>query len=148
MNYIHFILLFQALTLPPEHTHIHLVPVMIAITSTLPPFEEVAITSVQMTNETIVPLRQMKYDWVPYVNPSGNPIYASSRVFLLTCNQRRVSVNKLTQEKTNQYTYAVPYIFNPFKPQEEEDTICSIPVEVDGQLKPYEFDWKYGVAAV
>ena len=134
--------------MPPEYTHIHIVPVIFAVSSKLPPFDKVAITSVQMKDQQILPLRQLKYDWVPYVTPGGDPSHASSRVFLLTCNQRRSASSQLTQEKTNQFTYAVPYIFNPFKNQEEEETVCTIPVEVKGELKPYEFDYVWGNMSV
>ena len=131
--------------LPPGYTHIHIVPVIIAIASDLPPFEELAILSVQMKSEdqNILPMRKLKYDWVPYNSNLRATGDAGSRVFVLSCNQRRAANHQLSKQATKQYSYAIPYVFNPFKPQEEEDTTCSIPVVVNNQLKPYTFDWKY-----
>ncbi|KAA6392283.1 MAG: putative Myosin-H heavy chain, partial [Streblomastix strix] len=135
----------EALTLPPNFSAIHLVPVIFAIKSDLQPIHEVRITSVQMNKEQALPLNALKLDWVPFVNPSGNPARAAKDLFLLTCNLRRAANKKLTEDKVNEYTYAVPYIYNPFKNKdEEEDTTCMIPVEVGGQIHPFEFDWKNG----
>jgi hypothetical protein len=117
---------------------------MFAVVCDLEPVKELAITSVQMVKEKVVPLNDLKLRWVPYVLPTDNPAFASQRVFLLGCKQRRVSTKVLDQDKVNDYTYAIPYIYNPFKQSaDDEDTECSIPVMIDGFLKPYSHDWKY-----
>lgn len=47
------------------------------VVSPFPPSDKLGITSVQRESEEIVPMKQMKMDWVPYI-PLENRYYQSS----------------------------------------------------------------------
>ncbi|KAG9151755.1 hypothetical protein Leryth_002033 [Lithospermum erythrorhizon] len=46
---------------------ITLIPAVVAIVSPFPPSDKIGINSVQREAEEIVPMKQMKMDWVPYI---------------------------------------------------------------------------------
>lgn len=43
------------------------IPVLIAVVGDIPPPSTLGIKSVQMEKEEIVPMKDMKMDWVPYI---------------------------------------------------------------------------------
>ncbi|KAH7821119.1 putative protein HEAT INTOLERANT 4 [Monocercomonoides exilis] len=135
----------EPLTYPFASTNVYMVPVIYAISCNLPPFNSIAITSVQMQNERIVSFKDLKLDWVPFSLPDADPSDAVTRVHVLKSIQRKASAKSLSTDQIKSFTYAIPYVYNPFRgPPEEYDTTCSVPVMVDGQLKPYEIDFQYG----
>ncbi|KAL0349950.1 UNVERIFIED_CONTAM: protein HEAT INTOLERANT 4 [Sesamum radiatum] len=44
-----------------------MIPVVVAVVSPFPPSDKIGIKSVQRETEEIVPMKQMKMDWVPYI---------------------------------------------------------------------------------
>ncbi|KAH9294739.1 hypothetical protein KI387_038327, partial [Taxus chinensis] len=67
------------------------IPVVVAVTSPFPPSDKIGIKSVQMEGETVVPMKQMKMNWVPYIpleNRHSSVERLKSQIFTLQCTQR------------------------------------------------------------
>ncbi|PPS05674.1 hypothetical protein GOBAR_AA14973 [Gossypium barbadense] len=68
------------------------IPVIVAVESPFPPSDKIGINSVQREAEEIVPMKQMKMDWVPYIpleKRDSQVDRLKSQIFILSCTQRR-----------------------------------------------------------
>ncbi|KAH7283340.1 hypothetical protein KP509_34G002200 [Ceratopteris richardii] len=124
------------------------IPAVVAVVAQHPPSDKIGIKSVQMEGEFIVPMKQMKMDWVPYIPADKDHISVEryrSQIFTLKCVQRRVALKNLKEERLKKYEYCLPYFNNPLKEEElEPDTVVSIIFPFDDEKPPLltDFDWE------
>ncbi|KAG6558183.1 hypothetical protein Mapa_000364 [Marchantia paleacea] len=127
------------------------IPAVVAVTSPFPPSDKVGIKSVQMEGEMIVPMKEMKMGWIPYI-PEDVTEHTSlerykTQIFTLKCTQRRAALKQLRQERIKKYEYCLPYLYQPLKEEDvQEDTIVNIMYPFDDESKPpvvAEFDWQF-----
>ncbi|KAK2959396.1 putative Protein HEAT INTOLERANT 4 [Blattamonas nauphoetae] len=135
----------EGLSHPDDDTVVLMVPVIFGIQCDICPITEIGVTSVQMEKERLIPLSQLKMEWIPYLPPSGDPTQSFTRINVLNCRQRRTSAKRLTIEALNEFTYAIPHMYNPFRAAVDDDdnTIATGAITVKGELKPYEIDYKF-----
>ncbi|XP_002966898.2 protein HEAT INTOLERANT 4 [Selaginella moellendorffii] len=132
-----------------NHKVIH-IPAVVAVTSPFPPSDKVGIKSVQMEGEMIVPMREMKMDWMPYI-PEDVLTHSSlerykCEIFTLKCTQRRVALRHLKKERIKKYEYCLPYLYRPWREEEkEDDTVVSIMFTMDEGKPPIvtQYDWAF-----
>ncbi|XP_020964905.1 uncharacterized protein LOC107613721 isoform X1 [Arachis ipaensis] len=117
------------------------VPIIVAVVSPFPPSDKIGITSVQRENEEIVPMKQMKMDWIPYMPPKDR---LKSQVFILSCTQRRSALKHLKLEQVKKYEYCLPYFYHPFKEDELEQS-TEVQILFPTEPKPVfgTFDWEF-----
>ncbi|CAK7337922.1 unnamed protein product [Dovyalis caffra] len=103
------------------------VPAVVAVVFPFPPSDKIGIKSVQREVEEIIPMKQMKMDWVPYI-----PL------------ENRAALKHLKIDRIKKYEYCLPYFYNPFKEDELEQS-TEVPIIFPAEPKPVfcEFDWKY-----
>ncbi|KAK1628325.1 hypothetical protein QYE76_002640 [Lolium multiflorum] len=89
------------------------VPVVVAVDCPFPPSDKIAIDFVRTGKEEIVPMKEMKMSWVPYVplqDRSGRIGSLKTKIFTLCCTQRRSAQT----ERANKFYYYTPYMpLNP-----------------------------------
>ncbi|KAL6585496.1 hypothetical protein OROMI_002140 [Orobanche minor] len=124
-----------------------IIPVQVAVVSPFPPSDKVGITSVQGENEEIVPMKQMKMDWVPYIplenRKSQVERLKNSQIFIISCNQRRAGLRHLKVERLKKFEYCLPYFYNPLQDEEPvPNTVVSLFFPIEPQPPVIcEFDW-------
>uniref|UniRef100_A0A7I4AVM0 Uncharacterized protein n=1 Tax=Physcomitrium patens TaxID=3218 RepID=A0A7I4AVM0_PHYPA len=128
----------------PENSRVIHIPAVVAVTSPFPPSDKIGIKSVQREEELIVPMKEMKMDWIPFIPPDVMDIRAVERVktkiFTLKCTQRRAALKQLKQERIKKYEYCLPYIYSPLKEDETVDeTVVNIMYPFEDESKPPEF---------
>ncbi|ERM94326.1 uncharacterized protein LOC18422354 [Amborella trichopoda] len=122
------------------------IPVVVAVVSPFPPSDKIGIKSVQMEGETIVPMKEMKMDWVPYIPFEDRGISVErlkSQIFTLSCTQRRAALKHLKTDRIKKYDYCLPYFYDPRK---EDDTELETTVQLMYPMEPpvvCEFDWSF-----
>ncbi|KAJ9177675.1 hypothetical protein P3X46_012867 [Hevea brasiliensis] len=122
------------------------IPAVVAITSPFPPSDKIGINSVQRESEEIVPMKQMKMDWVPYIpleNRESQVDRLKSQIFILSCTQRRSALRLLKIDRVKKYEYCLPYFYHPFKEDELEQS-TEVQIIFPAEPKPVfcEFDWE------
>ncbi|OMO69513.1 hypothetical protein CCACVL1_19457 [Corchorus capsularis] len=111
-----------------------------------PPSRKIGITSVQSAAEVVVPMKEMKMDWVPYIpleNRDSQVGRLKSQMYILHCTQRRAALKHLEEDHIKKYTYCLPYFKNPLKEDELEqsnEVIINFPAEPRPVI--CEFDWE------
>eukprot|EP00250_Pteridium_aquilinum_P027890 c3607_g1_i1 orf=128-1162(+) len=124
------------------------IPAVVAVVASHAPSDKIGIKSVQMEGESIVSMKEMKMDWVPYIPADRDHISVErykSQIFTLKCIQRRVALRNLKEERIKKYEYCLPHFNNPFKEEEQEpDTVVPIIYSFDDGRPPLltEFDWE------
>ncbi|KAB5548089.1 hypothetical protein DKX38_011495 [Salix brachista] len=96
------------------------------IVSPFPPSDKIGIKSVQREVEEIIPMKQMKMDWVPYI-----PL------------EDRAALKHLKIDRIKKYEYCLPYFYNPLQEDELEQS-TEVPIIFPAEPKPVfcEFDWE------
>lgn len=122
------------------------IPVVVAVVSPFPPSDKIGVNSVQREAEEIIPMKQMKMDWVPYIplENRGNQVESlHSQIFILSCTQRRAALKHLKIDRLKKYEYCLPYFYQPFKEDELEQS-TEVPIIFPSEPKPVfcEFDWE------
>ncbi|XVE83230.1 hypothetical protein DITRI_Ditri16bG0070900 [Diplodiscus trichospermus] len=122
------------------------IPVVVAVVSPFPPSDKIGINSVQREAEEIVPMKQMKMDWVPYVpleNRDSQVDRLKSQIFILSCTQRRVALKQMKIDRLKKYEYCLPYFYQPLKEDELEQS-TEVQIIFPAEPKPVfcEFDWE------
>lgn len=123
------------------------IPVVVAVDSPFPPSDKIGINSVQREVEEIIPMKQMKMDWVPYIpleNRDSQVERLKSQIFILSCTQRRAGLKQMKLDRVKKFEYCLPYFYQPFKEDElEQSTI--VPIIFPAEPKPVftEFDWEF-----
>ncbi|XP_040938281.1 protein HEAT INTOLERANT 4 isoform X3 [Gossypium hirsutum] len=102
------------------------IPVVVAVVSPFPPSDKIGINSVQREAEEIVPMKQMKMDWVPYI-----PL------------ENRVALKQMNIDRLKKYEYCLPYFYQPLKEDELEQS-TEVQIIFPAEQKPVfcEFDWE------
>ncbi|CAI0428815.1 unnamed protein product [Linum tenue] len=126
--------------------HVMNVPAIVAIVSPFPPSDKMGINSVQRETEEIVPMKQMKMDWVPYIpmeNRDTEVLRLKSQVYILSCTQRRAALRHLKIERLKKFEYCLPYFYHPLK-EDEFDQSTEVQIVFPAEDKPVlcEFDWE------
>ncbi|XP_030527450.1 protein HEAT INTOLERANT 4 isoform X2 [Rhodamnia argentea] len=121
------------------------IPVVVAVVSPFPPSDKIGIKSVQRESEEIIPMKQMKMDWVPYIpleNRGSQVDRLKSQIFILSCTQRRAALKHLKIDRVKKYEYCLPYFYQPFKEDQfEQSTEVTIMYPVEPPVV-CEFDWE------
>ncbi|KAE9601285.1 hypothetical protein Lalb_Chr13g0296181 [Lupinus albus] len=123
------------------------IPVVVAVVSPFPPSDKIGINSVQRESEEIIPMKQMKMDWVPYIPLEGRDSQVdrlkSHKIFILRCTQRRSALKHLKLDRLKKYEYCLPYFYQPFKEDELEQS-TEVQIIYPAEPKPVfcEFDWE------
>ncbi|XP_039062338.1 protein HEAT INTOLERANT 4-like [Hibiscus syriacus] len=117
------------------------------VESPFPPSDKIGINSVQREAEEIVPMKQMKMDWVPYIQLEnrGNQVdRLKSQIFILSCTQRRVALKQMKIDRLKKYEYCLPYFYQPLKEDELEQS-TEVQIIFPAEPKPVfcEFDWSW-----
>ncbi|KAK4417270.1 protein HEAT INTOLERANT 4 [Sesamum alatum] len=103
-----------------------MIPVVVAVVSPFPPSDKIGIKSVQRETEEIVPMKQMKMDWVPYI-----PL------------EKRAGLKHLKIERVKKFEYCLPYFYHPFQEDElEQSTVVELLFPIDPKPVFCEFDWE------
>uniref|UniRef100_A0A7N0TRL6 Protein HEAT INTOLERANT 4-like n=1 Tax=Kalanchoe fedtschenkoi TaxID=63787 RepID=A0A7N0TRL6_KALFE len=123
------------------------IPHVVVVVSPFPPSDKIGINSVQRETEDIVPMKQMKMDWVPYIpleKREGQVERMKHQIYILKCTQRRSALKHLKIDRFNQYTYCMPYFYNPFQEDEvEPSTEVHIMYPIEPQPIVRIFDWEF-----
>ncbi|XP_059432329.1 protein HEAT INTOLERANT 4-like [Corylus avellana] len=122
------------------------IPVVVAVVSPFPPSDKIGVNSVQREAEEIIPMKQMKMDWVPYIpleNRGSQVESLHSQIFILSCTQRRAALKHLKIDRLKKYEYCLPYFYQPFKEDELEQS-TEVQIIFPSETKPIfcEFDWE------
>lgn len=122
------------------------IPVVVAVVSPFPPSDKIGINSVQRESEEIIPMKQMKMDWVPYIpleDRDSQVDRLKSQIFILSCTQRRSALKHLKLDRLKKYEYCLPYFYQPFKEDELEQS-TEVQVIFPDEPKPVfcVFDWE------
>ncbi|KAK2986876.1 hypothetical protein RJ640_015519 [Escallonia rubra] len=106
------------------------------VVSPFPPSDKIGINSVQREAEEILPMKQMKMDWVPYI-----PL------------ENRAGLKHLKVERVKKFEYCLPSsdkdlllvdFYQPLKEDElEQSTIVQIMFPGDPNPVVCEFDWEF-----
>ncbi|KAK8686877.1 hypothetical protein V6N13_085713 [Hibiscus sabdariffa] len=109
-----------------EENKVVCIPVIVAVESPFPPSDKIGINSVQREAEEIVPMKQMKMDWVPYI-----PL------------ENRVALKQMKIDRLKKYEYCLPYFYQPLKEDELEQS-TEVQIIFPAEPKPVfcEFDWE------
>ncbi|XP_058187774.1 protein HEAT INTOLERANT 4-like [Rhododendron vialii] len=122
------------------------IPVVVAVVSPFPPSDKIGINSVQREAEEIVPMKQMKMDWVPYIpleDRDSQVERLKSQIFILSCTQRRAGLRHLKLEHVKKFEYCLPYFYQPLQEDEfEQSTIVQIMFPAEPKPIICEFDWE------
>ncbi|KAL0378768.1 UNVERIFIED_CONTAM: protein HEAT INTOLERANT 4 [Sesamum radiatum] len=103
-----------------------MIPVVVAVVSPFPPSDKIGIKSVQRETEEIVPMKQMKMDWVPYI-----PL------------ENRAGLKHLKIDRVKKFEYCLPYFYHPFQEDElEQSTVVELLFPIDPKPVFCEFDWE------
>ncbi|XP_011090606.1 uncharacterized protein LOC105171250 isoform X2 [Sesamum indicum] len=103
-----------------------MIPVVVAVVSPFPPSDKIGIKSVQRETEEIVPMKQMKMDWVPYI-----PL------------EKRAGLKHLKIDRVKKFEYCLPYFYHPFQEDElEQSTVVELLFPIDPKPVFCEFDWE------
>ncbi|KAL2528195.1 hypothetical protein Fot_20796 [Forsythia ovata] len=123
-----------------------MIPVVVAVVSPFPPSDKIGIKSVQRETEEILPMKQMKMDWVPYIpleNRESQVERLKSQIFILSCTQRRAGLKHLKLERVKKFEYCLPYFYQPLQEDEfEQSTVVQILFPIDPKPVFCEFDWE------
>ncbi|KAG6768370.1 hypothetical protein POTOM_027283 [Populus tomentosa] len=118
----------------------------ICVVSPFPPSNKIGIKSVQREVEEIIPMKQMKMDWVPYIpleDRESRVDRLRHQIFILSCTQRRAALKHLKIDRIKKYEYCLPYFYNPLQEDELEQS-TEVQIIFPSEPKPIfcEFDWE------
>eukprot|EP01027_Heterolobosea_sp_BB2_P000389 GEZU01000553.1.p1 GENE.GEZU01000553.1~~GEZU01000553.1.p1 ORF type:complete len:210 (+),score=108.68 GEZU01000553.1:317-946(+) len=111
----------------------------------MPPPAELGIKSVQMVEEKIVPMREMKMDWVPFIPRTAVRLDKEKpNIYLLKCSRRRQAIARMKIEDVKKYEYCMPHIpsLDESANDEEKSTEVEIIMTVGGKGLSFTFDWE------
>lgn len=114
------------------------VPAIVVVDCARPPPSIIGIKSVQRAEEEIIPMRQLKMSWHPFVPDklSGSRRFKPC-VHVLKCEQRRARLRNMTEAAVHKYDYVLPYLLRP--DQEDDTTIdtnVQVLVDIEGRKAP------------
>ncbi|KAJ6288993.1 hypothetical protein OIU76_024891, partial [Salix suchowensis] len=118
------------------------IPAVVAIVSPFPPSDKIGIKSVQREVEEIIPMKQMKMDWVPYIpleDRESRVDRLRHQIFILSCTQRRAALKHLKIDRIKKYEYCLPYFYNPLQEDELEQS-TEVPIIFPAEPNDWELD--------
>ncbi|ONI33618.1 hypothetical protein PRUPE_1G436000 [Prunus persica] len=126
------------------------IPIVVAVVSPCPPSDKIGIKSVQRETEEIVPMKEMKMDWVPYIPLDKRDRQVveygrkSPQIFVLGCTQRRAALKHMKIDRLKKFDYCLPYLM----PIKEEELELSTEVDILFPAEPNPpvycvFDWQF-----
>lgn len=125
------------------------IPVLIVVVGTITPPCKIGINSVQMEQEEILDMKDMKMSWVPYVPRSQQSKVLSLRnqtnIYFLHCKQRRSALKRMKDMDVRRYEYALPYFIRPstYLNDVDEGTEVNFVYAPDGKrAMNLSFDWE------
>jgi len=125
---------------------VHNVPYLVAIDCKYPPPSLLASHSIQAAREEIIPMKQAKIDWVPYIPKemrSAELEKLKVQLFVLGWLERDTQKKRMNEDKMHAYEYYHPYIVLPQLAEKEsvrEVTQVTFDYEHDGKKYPVVFD--------
>ncbi|KAH6808202.1 myosin-H heavy protein [Perilla frutescens var. frutescens] len=130
-----------------DQSKVTMIPVVVAVVSPFPPSDKIGIKSVQRETEEILPMKQMKMDWVPYIplenRESQVERLKNSQIFILSCTQRRAGLRHLKIDRVKKFEYCLPYFYDPLQEDElEQSTVVDLLFPIDPKPVFCEFDWE------
>ncbi|XP_077224692.1 protein HEAT INTOLERANT 4-like [Tasmannia lanceolata] len=125
--------------------NIRCIPVVVAIVSPFPPSDKIGVKSVQREVEEIIPMKEMKMGWVPYIplEDRHNQVdRLKFQISTLSCTQRRAALRHLKEERIKRFDYCLPYFYNPLKQEDqvEQETVVQIFYPAEPPVV-CDFDW-------
>lgn len=121
------------------------VPAVVAVVSSRPPSDKIGVKSVQRENEEIIPMKEMKMAWFPYIpleDRQSQVDRLKTQIFYLSCTQRRAGLRHLKLERIKKYEYCLPYFENPLKEDDvEQDTVVQLMYPSEPPIV-CDFDWE------
>lgn len=125
------------------------IPVLIVVVGTITPPCKIGINSVQMEQEEILDMKDMKMSWVPYIPRSQQSKVLSLRnqtnIYFLHCKQRRSALKRMKDMDVRRYEYALPYFIRPstYLNDVDEGTEVNFVYAPDGKrAMNLSFDWE------
>ncbi|KAL0721459.1 hypothetical protein Bca4012_036058 [Brassica carinata] len=122
-----------------------LVPAVVCVESSIPPSDKIGVISGQSEAEEIIPMREMKMAWVPYIPLDKRDKQVDRKkfpIFVLGCTQRRSALKHLKDDRVKKFSNCLPYINNPFKEGEPElSTVVQITFPSEPPVER-EYDWE------
>ncbi|KAL0284954.1 UNVERIFIED_CONTAM: protein HEAT INTOLERANT 4 [Sesamum angustifolium] len=137
-----------------------MIPVVVAVVSPFPPSDKIGIKSVQRETEEIVPMKQMKMDWVPYIpleKRAGLKHLKIDRVkkfeYCLPCINKQIGPflsvyvvyksHQISRGGRNSWRLENHNFYHPFQEDEiEQSTIVELLFPIDPKPVFCEFDWE------
>ncbi|XP_010444451.1 PREDICTED: FK506-binding protein 5-like [Camelina sativa] len=121
-----------------------LVPAVVCIESSIPPSDQIGVASVQGEVGEIVPMKTMKMAWEPYIPLEKRDRQVDKinfQINILGCTQRRSALKHLKDDRVKKFNYCLPYINNPYKVDEsEQSTVVQIMFPSEPPVA-CEYDW-------
>jgi len=120
-----------------QDSEVLLVPVLVMVQSPTAPPSTVAITSIQMAKQELVPMQQMHMGWRPWVSDEQHAAVmaeaelapALQNVAYLHCELHWDQVAAMPEEQLARWSYVMPYI-NAAGPQDGVDQGVLLEVEL------------------
>ncbi|XP_077213959.1 protein HEAT INTOLERANT 4-like [Tasmannia lanceolata] len=121
------------------------IPAVVAVVSPFPPSDKIGLKSVQKEVEEIVPMKEMKMAWVPYIPLEDRDSQVDRlkfQIFTMSCTQRRAALRHLKEERVRRFDYCLPYFYNPMKEEDqvEQETVVQIFFPTEPPVV-CDFDW-------
>ncbi|OIV98049.1 hypothetical protein TanjilG_09542 [Lupinus angustifolius] len=111
-----------------DESKIVCIPVVVAVVSPFPPSDKIGINSVQREAEEIIPMKQLKMDWVPYIPLENRKHFDVDISDLLYLNfsafnrESQAALKHLKLDRVKKYEYCLLYFYQPFKEDELEQS--------------------------
>ncbi|CAA7034758.1 unnamed protein product [Microthlaspi erraticum] len=122
-----------------------LVPAVVCVESSIPPSDKIGISSVEDKEPEITPMKVMKMAWEPYIPLDKRDRQVDRmnfQIYILACTQRRSALKHLKEDRVKKFNYCLPYINNPFKEDEsEQSTVVQITFPSEPPVV-CEYDWE------
>jgi len=134
----------------PDKQSVRPVPVIVAILCQVKPPSLIGIKSVMKTDEVIVPMKELKIDWLPYYPAETSwskdvMKLKTPKYFMLGCTSREAGRKHLKIESIKNFDYANPYILIPrIMERDEVQPITEVTFFHDRGTYaiPINFDWE------
>lgn len=118
-----------------------LIPALVVAETKAPPPESIALKSVQLVEEIMVPFSRLKLTWHQI---SGTEIH------VLKCGARKQMIERMPIERRNEFTYALPYMLRKKDIDEMGGQDTSVQVQVEREGNPpllFDHDWEMDTIA-
>merc|ERR1711916_29875 len=144
----------QLVDIGEEQSHVVPIPVLVAVATDIDLPAKLGVKSVQMVEETILPMRKQGMEWAPMRSlGESDSQWAARPVYVLKCKTRRAKVVNMTEVDAKRYEYCLPYIFiprlNPVKGTDYDSNVSIVhpmTTKVKGKKLQvqavFDYDWR------